>query len=90
MTRDQIIDIIAKDANMTKKAAKNALDAIIEAISTALAKEEKVTFTGFGTFSVSQRAARKGKNPKTLAVIDIPAKKVPVFKAGKTLRENVK
>ena len=86
MTKDQIIKKIAEDAGMTQKDAKVALTAVIEAITESLIKKDKVTFTGFGTFSVVQRKARKGKNPKTMQVIDIPAKTVPVFKAGRTLK----
>ena len=90
MTKDQIIKKIADDAGLTQKDAKVALNAVIEAITESLINKDKVTFTGFGTFSVVQRKARKGKNPKTMQVIDIPAKSVPVFKAGKTLKDSLK
>ena len=89
MTKDQIIKKIADDAGITQKDAKVALAAVIDAITESLIKKDKVTFTGFGTFSVVQRKARKGKNPKTMQVINIPAKAVPVFKAGKTLKESL-
>ena len=90
MTKDQIIKKIAGDANVTQKKAKLALDSFIEAITEILVKKEKVTFTGFGTFTVVQKAARKGKNPRTMEVIDIPARTAPVFRAGKTLKDLVK
>ena len=90
MTKDQIIKKIAEDAGIAQKDAKVALNAVIEAITESLKKKDKVTFTGFGTFNVAQRKARKGKNPRTMQVINIPAKTVPVFKAGKTLKASLK
>ncbi|HOB40555.1 MAG: HU family DNA-binding protein [Limnochordia bacterium] len=74
---------------MTKKAAGDAVEAVFAAISEALAKEEKVTIVGFGTFEVRARQARKGVNPSTGEEIMIPATKVPAFKPGKSLREAV-
>ncbi|MCL2064513.1 MAG: HU family DNA-binding protein [Candidatus Cloacimonetes bacterium] len=90
MTKDQFVKKIAEDVGLTQKKAKIALESIIEAITEALVKQEKVTFTGFGTFCVIQKAARKGKNPRTKEVINIPAKKSPVFRAGKSLKEQIK
>lgn len=90
MTKDQIVKKIAEDAEVSQKKAKIALDSVIESITEALGKKEKVTFAGFGTFSVAHRAAKKGKNPKTMEVIDIPEKDVPVFKAGKSLKDFLK
>jgi len=90
MTKDQLIKKIAEDSGLTQKKAKVALEAMIDAITEALVKKEKVTFTGFGTFNVIQKAARKGKNPRTGDIIDIPAKNAPIFKAGKTLRDQVR
>jgi len=90
MTKELMVKKIAEDAGVTQKKAKVALDSIIEAVTQSLKKKEKVTFTGFGTFSVAHRKARKGKNPQTGAEIKIPAKNVPVFKAGKTLKSFIK
>ncbi|MDI3280516.1 MAG: HU family DNA-binding protein [Bacillota bacterium] len=75
---------------MSKKAAGEAVDAVFEVISKALAKKDKVTLIGFGTFEVRNRAARKGVNPATGAPIKIPAARVPAFKAGKALKEMVR
>ena len=90
MTRENIIDIIAKKAEMTKKSAGLALNAALEGITEALKNGEKITFIGFGTFSVRQKKARTGINPRTKAKINIPAAKVPVFKPGAKLKEIVK
>jgi DNA-binding protein HU-beta len=74
----------------TQKDAVKAVDALIEIISSTLAKEEKIQLIGFGTFEVRERAARKGRNPQTGEEIDIAASKVPAFKPGKELKEAVK
>ena len=87
MTKDQIIKKIVNDAQISHKNAKVALNSVIEAIIESLAKKDKVSFTGFGTFNVNERKARKCMNPKTKQVMNIPAKTVPVFKASKTLKE---
>jgi DNA-binding protein HU-beta len=89
MTREEIIAQIADDAKTTKVAAKAAMDSMLESITKALKKGGRVSLVGFGTFSVSKRGARKGRNPKTGAEIDIPARKVARFKAGKALAEAV-
>ena len=89
MNKADLIDAIAKKAEMTKKDAGVALDAIIESVSASLAKGEKVTLVGFGTFDVRDRKARTGVNPRTKAKIKIPASKAPVFKAGKELKGKV-
>ena len=89
MNKAQLIDEVAKVA-CSKKEAELALGAIIAAIKKALKKGDAVTLVGFGTFGVSKRKARKGRNPKTGEVIKIAAKKVPVFKAGKGLKDAVK
>lgn len=89
MNKAELIAEIAK-ATSTKKEAETALDAGIEAIKKALKKGDSVTLVGFGTFSVSKRKARKGRNPQTGAEIKIPAKKVPVFKAGLGLKNSVR
>ena len=90
MSKDEIVKRIADEADLTQKKAKVALDAVINCVTESLVKKEKVTFTGFGSFSVASRSARKGKNPKTMEVINIPAKNVPVFRAGKTLKDSIK
>jgi DNA-binding protein HU-beta len=78
-----------KDTKLTKKDSDKVLDAIIKAISGSLAKGDKVSLVGFGSFDVRKRAARKGRNPQTGKEINIAARKVPVFKAGKALKDAV-
>ncbi len=87
MTKQDLVSKIAQDADLTKSKAEAALNAFINAVKESLAKGENVSLVGFGTFAVSERAARKGRNPQTGAVIEIPARKVPVFRAGKGLKE---
>ncbi|PKN36847.1 MAG: DNA-binding protein HU [Deltaproteobacteria bacterium HGW-Deltaproteobacteria-2] len=89
MNKAQLIDEVAK-VTCTKKEAEQALDATFAAIQKALKKGATVTLVGFGTFRVSKRKARTGRNPQTGAAIKIAAKKVPVFKAGKGLKDAVK
>ena len=89
MNKAQLIDEVAK-VTCSKKEAGLALDATLAAIQKALKKGDAVTLVGFGTFGVSKRKARKGRNPRTSEVIKIAAKKVPVFKAGKSLKDAVK
>ena len=89
MNKTDLIEAIAKNAEITKKDAEKALKATIEAIETALVKDDKVVLVGFGTFEAKKRAARKGRNPATKEVINIPASKVPTFKAGKDLKAKV-
>ncbi len=89
MTKQELVTKIAEEANLSKRAAEDALAAFIKAVKESLAKGESVSLVGFGTFSVSERAARKGRNPQTGAEIEIPARKVPVFRAGKGLKEAV-
>ena len=83
MNKAELIDKISKDAGVTKVQANDALDAFTTAVVSSLKKGDRVTLVGFGTFSVSERAARNGRNPQTGAVIKIKARKVPKFKAGK-------
>ena len=90
MNKAELIGAVAKRADLSKAAAGRALDAAIETINSSLKKGGKVTLVGFGTFSVSKRAARKGRNPRSGAEIRIKAAKVPKFKAGKALRDAVK
>ena len=85
MNKAELIEKIAGDAEISKKQANAALDSFTEAVAKTLKKGDKVTLVGFGTFSVSKRAARNGRNPQTGAVIKIKAKKVAKFKAGKEL-----
>lgn len=90
MTKAELIDAVAKKAELTKKESAQAVDAIIESITEALKKGDKVTLVGFGTFSVSERKARKGRNPRTGQEIKIPATKSPKFTLGKALKEIIK
>ena len=90
MTKADLIEYVAKKVSLTNKAAKEAVVAIFAAIADALKKGDKVVVTGFGTFSVRSRAARKGRNPQTGAAIDIPASKTPGFTAGKALKKVVR
>jgi DNA-binding protein HU-beta len=89
MNKAEIISKIAEDAGITKTQANAALDSLIDGITRTLKKGDKVTLVGFGTFSVSKRAARNGRNPQTGAVIKIKAKKVARFKPGKELSEKI-
>lgn len=89
MTKEGLVEIVAKSC-CSKREAADCVNATLDTISKALANGEKVTLTGFGTFSVSKRAARMGVNPRTGAKIRISATKVPKFKAGKSLKEAVK
>ena len=91
MNKSELIDAVAKKTNMTKKQAEAAINATLDAIGDALAakKPEKVVLVGFGTFETRERKAKTGINPLTKASIEIPAKKVPAFKAGKALKDAV-
>jgi DNA-binding protein HU-beta len=86
MTKAEIIEKVAEEAKIPKVAAAKAFEAVIGSITQAIKKGEKVTVVGFGTFSVSSRKARKGRNPRTGQEIKIAAKKVPRFSAGVTLK----
>jgi len=89
MNKSELIDAIAASANLTKADAGRAIDATTAAITKALKKGESVTLVGFGTFKVTQRAARTGRNPRTGAELKIAARKAPGFSAGKTLKDAV-
>jgi DNA-binding protein HU-beta len=89
MNKAELIDAIASEANLTKADAKKALDAFVNATTKALKKGDRVALVGFGSFSVSKRSARTGRNPQTGAPIQIPAKKVVKFKAGSDLSDAV-
>ncbi len=89
MNKAELIAKIAEDAGITKTQANAALDSFTTTVQKTLKKGDKVTLVGFGTFSVTKRAARKGRNPQTGAEIKIKAKKVAKFKAGKVLSEKI-
>ena len=90
MNKTELIAAIADGAELTKKDAEKALNAFIGAVEGSLKKGGKVQLVGFGSFEVRARAARKGRNPATGKEINIPASKVPVFKAGKALKDSIK
>jgi DNA-binding protein HU-beta len=85
MNKADLVQKMAEDAGITKRQATTALETLVEAVTKSLRSGERVTLIGFGTFSVSRRAARKGRNPKTGEAIKIKAKKVARFRAGKEL-----
>ncbi|PTX59897.1 nucleoid protein Hbs [Melghirimyces profundicolus] len=89
MNKTELISQVAEKTNMTKKDATQAVDAVLDAITEALKNGDKVQLIGFGNFEVRERAARKGRNPQTGKEIDIPASKVPAFKPGKALKDDV-
>ncbi len=89
MTKADLVNSIAEKAGLSKADAEKALKAFTDAVADALKASEKVSLVGFGTFSVGERAARQGQNPQTGAKINIPAAKVPKFKAGKALKDAI-
>ena len=89
MNKADLVNCMADAASVSKAEATKALDAMLDSIVDALQKGDKVTLVNFGTFSVSERAARTGRNPRTNKEIQIPAKRVAKFKAGKVLADNV-
>ena len=89
MTKAELISAIAAKGEYSKKDAEKALAAVTASITEALAKGEKISLVGFGTFEVRQRAAKTSINPRTKEKIKVPAKKVPAFKAGKALKDAV-
>lgn len=89
MNKADLIEKMARDADITKTAATTALDSLLDGITATLKAGGKVTLVGFGTFAVSQRRARTGRNPQTGATIQIGAKTVPKFTAGKALKDSV-
>ena len=89
MNKVELVAEIAEKTNMTKKNAEACVKAFVETVSEALAKGDSVQLVGFGTFDIGTRGARKGRNPKTGATIDIPASKSPKFKPGKSLKDKV-
>jgi DNA-binding protein HU-beta len=89
MNKDTLIGAMAEKSGLTRKDSEKALNAFIESVSDALARKEKVTLIGFGTFSVVTRAARTGRNPSTGQPMNIPAKDVPKFSPGTNLKNKV-
>ena len=89
MNKTDLIAIAAQHAGMTKKDTERVLNAAIDAMTAALVKGEKVQLSGFGTFEVKDREARIGRNPHTKEAIEIPATRIPAFKASKALKDNV-
>ena len=89
MSKQELVTFIADKAGLSKKDAEAALAGFVDGVKSSLKKGDSVTLVGFGTFSVSKRGARTGRNPQTGASINIPARNAPVFKAGKALKEAV-
>ena len=89
MNKTELIAEIAKKSGLSKKDAEKALNATLDTVTETLAAGEKVQLVGFGGFEVKSREARMGRNPKTKETIEIPASKLPVFKAGKALKDKV-
>lgn len=87
MKKVELVEAIAEKAGLTKADAGRALDATFAAITDALVRGDKISLVGFGTFSVSERAARTGRNPQTGAVVEIAARKAAAFKAGSALKD---
>jgi DNA-binding protein HU-beta len=87
MNKTELVEAVAKNAELSKKDADKAVKAFTDVITKALKKGDKVTLVGFGTFEVTKRAAREGRNPQTGKTIKIKASKAPKFKAGKALKD---
>ena len=90
MNKTELVAAVAAKAELSKKDAEAAVNAVFDSVKDALAKGNKVSLIGFGTFSVKTRAARTGLNPRTKETIEIPESKVPAFKAGSALKDAVK
>ncbi len=90
MNKTELIDAVAKKGELTKKDAEKAVNAVLDAVTDALAAGEKIQIVNFGTFEVKTRAARTGRNPKTGEAMEIAASKTPAFTAGKGLKDAVK
>ena len=90
MTKRDLVELVSKKANLTSKAARESVQAMLNGIRDSLKRGEKVVITGFGTFSVRKRAERPGRNPKTGEKITIAARKAPGFTPGKTLKKVVR
>ncbi len=89
MNKSELIDSIAKKSGLNKTQSAEALNAVMDSVGEALEKGDSVSLVGFGTFSVKERKARTGRNPRTGTELKIPASKVPSFKAGKGLKDRV-
>ncbi|THE13764.1 HU family DNA-binding protein [Bacillus timonensis] len=89
MNKTELVSAVAESAELSKKDATKAVDAVFEAVQNALSNGDKVQLIGFGNFEVRERAARKGRNPQTGEEIEIAASKVPAFKPGKALKDAV-
>ena len=87
MTKAELVEDVARAAELTKKDAERLVEIVFESIIETLNQGEKIELRGFGSFRVRERGARRGRNPKTGAPVDIPAKRVPYFKPGKELKE---
>ena len=89
MNKTELIQAVADRTGLAKKDAEKALTALLDTVAEALAQGDKVQLVGFGSFEIKEREARTGRNPQTRAPIEIPATRVPVFKAGKALKDQV-
>lgn len=89
MNKTELIAVAAESAGLTKKDTERVLNAAIDAITASLVKGEKVQLSGFGTFEAKEREARVGRNPHTREAIEIPATRVPTFKASKALKDSI-
>ena len=89
MNKQELIEIIAEKSHTTKSDSKKMLDAFLETVTETLAQGDSVQLVGFGSFKTSERKARSGRNPRTGEAVEIPAKRVPSFTAGNTLKEAV-
>ncbi len=90
MTKNKLIERVAKKSHLTKRAAADAVNSVFDLITDNLGRGEKTIITGFGTFLVRSRAARRGRNPQTGEPIQIPGKKLPSFVAGKTIKRQIR
>jgi nucleoid DNA-binding protein len=90
MNKAELVQEVADQTGLTKNVSREAVNAVMSTITNSLARQERVTLVGFGTFQVMQRKARKGVNPQNRKALQIPARKVPKFKPGRGLREKVK
>jgi len=89
MNKGELVDVVSKDAEITKAQAQAAIDSVVNAVTAALKEGQKVTLVGFGTFDTSKRAAREGRNPQSGKPIKIPAKKIAKFVPGKALKDAI-
>ncbi len=90
MNKSELVDAVANSSELSKASAARAVDAVVEAVTSALKDGDQVSLIGFGTFKISERAARDGRNPRTGETIKIAASRIPTFKAGKAFKDAVK